>query len=167
MNWADVFQIATAVIASIGGGAIVVAAASTWLGRVWAARILERDRQKYRETLEDLRYRHTTDFDVLMRRREVYGRMAAAMRVFLGDAGHDEKGEFLKSYDLSFLWASDEVVQQLGEFLDLNVAHLKSANPDDRVRLATLYADCLTAMRRDAGFPMTAVERADYRIVTF
>lgn len=36
-----------------------------------------------------------------------------------------------------------------------------------RTGLQLLYARCLTAMRRDAGFPKTAVEDKAYRVVGF
>ena len=42
-------------ISALGGFAIVVAALSAWLSRIWAERILEKDRQHYREELERLK----------------------------------------------------------------------------------------------------------------
>lgn len=41
-----------AIITSLGGGALIVAAFSAWLGKVWAARILEKDRLKYQSEME-------------------------------------------------------------------------------------------------------------------
>ena len=55
MTVADVFETALAVIASVGGGGLIVYRLSGWLGRVWAERLMERERQQFREDLERLR----------------------------------------------------------------------------------------------------------------
>jgi hypothetical protein len=48
----EIWEIAGAIIASLGGGALIIGAFSTWLGKVWAARILESDRAKYQTEIE-------------------------------------------------------------------------------------------------------------------
>ena len=40
---------------SLGGGAFIVVGLSSWLGKVWANRILEADRRRYNEQLERIR----------------------------------------------------------------------------------------------------------------
>jgi hypothetical protein len=42
-------------IAELGGLAVIVIGLSAWLGKIWAGRILENDRQHYREELEGLK----------------------------------------------------------------------------------------------------------------
>lgn len=44
MEWNTVFQIITASTASFGVSAAIVFAMSSWLGKVWASRILEKER---------------------------------------------------------------------------------------------------------------------------
>lgn len=44
MNWSDAFQIIIAALTSIGVGGGIVFALSSWLAKVWAARILEKER---------------------------------------------------------------------------------------------------------------------------
>lgn len=44
MEWNVVFQLVTASVASIGVGGALVFAMSSWLGKVWASRILEREK---------------------------------------------------------------------------------------------------------------------------
>jgi len=68
----QIWQIAGAVIAAFGGSALILVACSTFLGRVWAARILEQDRAKYAREIEGLRSeagqelaRLTTQLDTL------------------------------------------------------------------------------------------------------
>lgn len=48
----EVIEIATAIVFSLGGPSLLVIALSTWLGKVWAARVLEKDRLKYHSELE-------------------------------------------------------------------------------------------------------------------
>ena len=42
-------------LASVGGGAVIIFALSSWLGKVWANRILEADKVKYQSALEVLK----------------------------------------------------------------------------------------------------------------
>jgi len=50
-----VFQVAAAVIASLGGGALIVIACSHWLGGIWAKRMLQSERAVHAEKLESYR----------------------------------------------------------------------------------------------------------------
>lgn len=49
----NIFSIASAILASIGGGAIIVFALSRWLGGVWAARIIASDKALITQHSED------------------------------------------------------------------------------------------------------------------
>lgn len=50
---------------SIGGGAALVWALSSWLGKVWAGRILQQDRKKYAEELEAVKEKHAASLSRL------------------------------------------------------------------------------------------------------
>lgn len=52
-NWQDIFKIGGAIILSFGGAAVVLFALSSYLGKIWANRILEQDRTKYQSELEN------------------------------------------------------------------------------------------------------------------
>jgi hypothetical protein len=58
MTIQDILATAGAVILSLGGGALIVLAFSTWLGKVWADRILEKERAE----LHRLAFEHETRF---------------------------------------------------------------------------------------------------------
>lgn len=51
----DILQIALAIIASLGGGALILAAFSHWLGSLWAKRMLQNERAKHEESLQQLK----------------------------------------------------------------------------------------------------------------
>jgi hypothetical protein len=55
MTVTDAIEISAAILASLGGGAIVLIACSSWLGKLWAERIMERERADYAKELEKLR----------------------------------------------------------------------------------------------------------------
>ncbi|WP_077341740.1 hypothetical protein [Pseudocolwellia agarivorans] len=61
----EVFEIAQAVLLSIGGGSLIIAVFSTWLGKVWANRILETDRNKYAQEMESIRQSNKSITDAL------------------------------------------------------------------------------------------------------
>jgi len=52
MAWDDAFKIITAMIASIGAGGAIIFALSTWLGKLWAQRILENEKHQLASELE-------------------------------------------------------------------------------------------------------------------
>lgn len=55
MTWGDIISIGASVVASLGGGAVIVFALSNWLGKVWADRLMRKERQDYALQLEHLR----------------------------------------------------------------------------------------------------------------
>ena len=55
MNIEDIFMVAGAVLTSVGGAAAIIFAFSSWLGHVWADRILAKDKHKYSTELEQIK----------------------------------------------------------------------------------------------------------------
>ncbi|MBP7527190.1 MAG: hypothetical protein KA801_04660 [Syntrophorhabdaceae bacterium] len=56
MSFLEVFQIGATVLVSLGGGAIIVFALSSWLGKVWANRIMQKDLVEHTKQLDALRH---------------------------------------------------------------------------------------------------------------
>lgn len=55
MTISDFFYIGGSVVVSLGGGALIVFRLSGWLGKVWAERLMEKERQDHTIQLEHLR----------------------------------------------------------------------------------------------------------------
>ena len=55
MSYDDIFNIATAILASVGGSAIIIIGLSSWLAKVWVNRIHEKDKLKYSSELEKIK----------------------------------------------------------------------------------------------------------------
>ncbi|MBI3650850.1 MAG: hypothetical protein HY231_07345 [Acidobacteria bacterium] len=55
MTWEDIFKTVGAVVFSLGGGGAIVIAFSSYLGKIWADRILEADKAKYQSELEKVK----------------------------------------------------------------------------------------------------------------
>lgn len=53
----EVFEVAGAILVSVGGATAILFGFSSWLGKVWATRILDRERSKYSEQLEEIKHR--------------------------------------------------------------------------------------------------------------
>ena len=54
ISWTEVLKIALGVIAALGGGGAIVAGLSSWLGKVWADRLMVEEKVKYEKELERL-----------------------------------------------------------------------------------------------------------------
>jgi len=171
MNTATVWEVAGAIILSVGGAGVLVTGLSSWLGKVWATRIADAEKARFARELEgyksELQHLLEDRRDALTRKRDVYARLVTSMRVFLGGpraVSHDEKQAFLEAFDHASLWASEDVVSALGRFLDATVRH--AANPQNvtNEEFKDFYRACVVEMRRDCGFPDT---KFTYPVIQF
>lgn len=53
------------ILGSVGGSALIIAGLSSWLGKIWAGRILEQDKQRYRTEIERIKKQYEVHFDGL------------------------------------------------------------------------------------------------------
>lgn len=63
MRIQEILYTASAVIASIGGSSILIIGLSSWLGKVWANRILEKDKLNYSSELEKVKSNYITELE--------------------------------------------------------------------------------------------------------
>jgi hypothetical protein len=61
----EAFEVAQAVLLSLGGGSLIIIGFSTWLGKVWANRILEKDRNNYAQEMESIKQSNKSIADAL------------------------------------------------------------------------------------------------------
>jgi hypothetical protein len=148
MPFDALLSIVGSVLLALGGGVAVVWALSKYLGGIWASRILEQERASI-----------AREHELLVRRRDVYAKLAQSLRVFLLRSGDPMAPEdcraFLAAYDEAALWASEPVVDAVRVFLDLNAKNTASPGTVNEEDHEAAYADCISAMRRDSGFPRT------------
>ena len=55
MGNTETWDLALAIITSLGGGSAIVFGLSTFLGKVWAGRILEKDKLQYQSEMESIK----------------------------------------------------------------------------------------------------------------
>lgn len=65
MTWDDAFKIVSSVLVSIGGGAAILFGLSSWLGKIWAEKILNSDRDRYQRQIETLKSELSSDVERL------------------------------------------------------------------------------------------------------
>ncbi len=90
MSWEDILKLFGAAIFSLGGGGIIVFALSSWLGKVWAGRILGKETHRLTMELEaakrdlDVIKENTLRFqnDKLIAYREVIDMVARILAAF-------------------------------------------------------------------------------------
>jgi len=55
MQLSELFEVAVSVLASVGSGGAIVLGLSSWLGKVWAERLMEKEKAHYQKELEDFK----------------------------------------------------------------------------------------------------------------
>ncbi|PXV59972.1 hypothetical protein C8C78_1662 [Halanaerobium congolense] len=169
-----VFKVSFTIIGSVGGAGALILYFSNWLGKVWATKIAEEERQVHRKEIEkfksDLQQLSHSRKDFLTRKREVYQQMAVSMRIFIegsSPSSEEDKNNFLNTYDLCYLWGSDEVLNIIGDFLELNIKQARNPTADNQNKMKKLYSKCLIEMRKDSGHVNTKLNSDSYKFVKF
>lgn len=129
----QILNLAAAVIASLGSAGVMLFALSSWLGKLWATRIMEREKAELTKSIEEtkaelqrsveyekaelarlheaytigLQEVSTQRQDAMQRKRDVYGQLATSLRVFLRSPSpemlRDLQTRFPESYDKAYL----------------------------------------------------------------
>jgi len=101
--------------------------------------------------VEAVKFEFENKGQIHAQQRQVYAEIAAASRVFLagGVASAEAKERFLEAYNLAWLWAADEVLDRMIEFLNLQIQHAKVPQDPDEIKLA--YSRLMVTMRSDAA----------------
>ena len=144
------------ILGSGGSSAAIIQGRANWLGKIWADRLLEKQKAT-----------HASELEFLARRRDIYAKLAINMRVFL--TPHeinktDRRNEFLEAYDEAYLWSSQNVIEELGNFIDLIKKNTSNPGSVSEIDKQQAYASCLHALRIDAGHKDSNI---CYRVISF
>jgi hypothetical protein len=107
----EVIEITLVIISSSGFSGAITLGMSHWLGKIWADRLIDRERAKLK-----------SDEEALVRKRDVYAKLAINMRVFLNShelTKSDRREKFLEAYDEAYIWASQDVIEAMDKFIEL------------------------------------------------
>ena len=125
----QVVSICISIVTGLGGGAILIWALSSWLGKVWANRILEKDRLRYNRELEVVKselgrasQEYLIKFSSLQAERgkiirDLYNKLMSAQRLMhsilkpfqsVGEPSpHDKIKKFVQSFNESYQFYLD------------------------------------------------------------
>jgi len=109
----NIYQIAFILLSSVGGAVIIIAAFSSWLGKVWANRILQSEKAKYTQELDKMRHQLRIELDQLSiiheQQRLSFQRMIRAL--------HDSIKSLEQSYDEEWQPIDDKHCDTLKEII--------------------------------------------------
>tara|TARA_R110002049_G_scaffold308857_1_gene514520 strand:+ start:1359 stop:1907 length:549 start_codon:yes stop_codon:yes gene_type:complete len=170
MDIDEYFKIAAAVIASLGGSALLLAAFSNWLGGIWAKRMLQNERAKHSETLENIK----KELDLLKQKelsrhfdklaiykdvvhivseilRELEAVTISKQRKINPDIVHAFALNRNKAYGYIVLVSSQEVMDSYNEMIDCFIPIIYEGKESTWEALRTKADAMLNTMRTDLG----------------
>ncbi|MEB2493831.1 hypothetical protein SOP93_22120 [Peribacillus frigoritolerans] len=128
----------------------------------------------------DLQLEFSKEQERLNQKRNVYINLINTMAVFIGkrvpeNERVDYQKNFLKAYDVSWLWASDDVLLALSRYMQFKIEnnHLFGQNlPVEEARRLQLlekeyFSDCVLVIRKDIGFTESILTKEDYKFINF
>ena len=156
MNWGPIVEFL--------GGVTAISLALGYLGKRAIESFASYRLEAYKSELTQL---GNASRDALTRKRDVYDRVGSSMRVFLSGSApktEQDKQTFMSTFDVAFLWASEEVGERLVAFVQLSTQHTADPKSVTNDQFKDAYRECLMAMRRDCGF---ADSKLRYPVVIF
>jgi hypothetical protein len=135
----DLLELSGVILGSLGGGAAIIFGFSNWLGKVWANRLMTKEKAEYAQELESLRNRLTQDtesYKIKLKKSEfLFQKEFEAASEFVA-----LKQSFLPTYNqpnMDWYDACDEIAQDfykiemaLNSYLSKHGAVLKSEVKD-------------------------------------
>lgn len=135
MQLQEALELSGVILGSLGGGAAIIFGFSSWLGKVWANRLMEKEKAAHAQELESLRSRLTQDtesYKIKLKKSEfLFQKEFEAASEFVA-----LKRSFLPTYshpDMDWYEACDEIAHDfhkietaLGAYLSKHGAVLKS-----------------------------------------
>jgi len=165
-----IFKVAAAIIASLGGAALLLAAFANWLGGIWAKRMLQNERAKHSELLEELK----TELDLIKQKditrhhdklavykdivhivceilRELEAVTIGKQTTISKEAENNFAISRTKAYGYITLVSSQEVMDKYNEFIDFLIPIVYEGKKSTWTEMRTIADAMLNAMRKDLG----------------
>ncbi|NWH06036.1 hypothetical protein [Desulfobacter latus] len=132
MQLSDILAISGTILASIGGGTAIVFGFSNWLGKVWANRLMEKEKNKHNRELEFLKntfLKETENYKIRLKKSELLfekqyeaaSELVALHRSFIPQIfPHMDWGDVVDHYAFS----SKKIEEKLEKYLSRNGAVL-------------------------------------------
>ncbi|MBB85789.1 MAG: hypothetical protein CMP06_00580 [Xanthomonadales bacterium] len=119
--------------------------------------------------VENVRAEFSKQSALLERRRAVYERISDSLRIFIAGHGATEcqQNAFHSAYAACWLWAPDDVLSNLNQFITMQQENHQAAGTHSQEEMKHLYGQIIVGMRKDVGFPQTALTEMEYRFVQF
>ncbi|MEQ1778255.1 MAG: hypothetical protein ABL863_06910 [Nitrosomonas sp.] len=120
--------------------------------------------------VENVRAEFAKESQLLEKRREVYERISDSLRIFI-DGHHNssqQQNAFHSAYSACWLWAPDEVLIKLNEFIKMqqeNAANNSKVHSQEKLK--QVYCEIILSMRRDVGFSETTMDKERYAFIKF
>jgi len=158
MNWQTIIEFL--------GGAAAISAVLGYLGKKAIDSFAAGRLEFLKNELELLSNEHR---DSLTRQRDVYGRVATSLRVFISGHNADSgaREAFHSAYAACWLWAPDSVIESLNRFIQMQEENSAHAGTHPMEEMKKAYGKIVIAMRRDAGYDETSLGDRSYKFVRF
>lgn len=105
----------------------------------------------------------------LEKKRETYEKIVISLKIFQegNNQSQEEKENFLKTYPTSWLWGSDDVLNALNDFLELQIQRSRNPSSITQEVLKKSYSNIILNMRKDVGFNETEIDSKNYKFIYF
>lgn len=178
MTDSSIWEIAGAVVLSLGGGGAVVALLSSWLGKLWAERLMARETAAHARDLEELRSTLSATQDAashLFRQKiELYKEVSAPLILLVtsaqiqGGAPSQEtyiqfEKQRLQSTALLAMFAPSEVFDSHNTLLDYVLDTMDGSEQWSFDRFRKMALEMLSLIRKDVGMYTDAVTYRGHR----
>lgn len=165
MSTTDAFQIAQAVLMALGGGGALVFALSSWLGKVWANRLMAKETAKYEGEIEHLKAQLQEQLDrsshTYRQKIELYKEVSDPIIDLVVKIEHNQglQAKDLQDFDkarmstmaLLGMFAPQSVIDAYHRVIDYIYNSFEGKDQYSFPRFRELALEFLTEVRKDIG----------------
>ena len=166
MSFEEVLKICVTVLVSLGGGGGIVFCLSSWLGKVWADRMMVAEKARHDQAIEALKAELQSKVDqnsqAYRYKLELYREAAAPIidlliefqanpQIAHGQLINFERRRLNTTAHLG-MFASDEVFNAYNDVYDYLLDALEGRRPYSFLEFRIIALRFLSAVRRDIGF---------------